>query len=306
MKEFQTLAFYLYVPMEEPKVFTAEHLTFCKSIGIKGRIYVADEGINGSVSGTIDQCAKYMAYMNEHPTFSTMEFKIDEEDAVSFNKMHVKYRHELVHFGVGQVDPLQNTANHLSAQEVLDLKDQEDVYMLDVRNKVEYEVGKFKDALTLDIDTFREFPDKIEELEPYKDKKIIAYCTGGIRCEKATALLLQHGFKRENLFQIDGGILKYSKETGGKDFDGKCYVFDKRIVTDVNEVNPTIISKCLNCGTETAKMVNCSNPECNEHFVQCADCGWEMQGACSTACKEHPRKRDYDGSGYYARTGEQM
>ena len=304
MKPYQTLAFYKYASLAEPREFADEHLKACKKIGLFGRIYIADEGINGSVSGTPEQCQQYMDLLHSHPEFADVEFKIDEEEALSFWKIHVRYRHELVHFGVVEVDPLKETAPHLTAEEVLELKDQEDVLMLDVRNKVEYEVGKFKNALTLDIDTFREFPEKLEEIKHLKDKKIIAYCTGGIRCEKATALMMEQGFN--NVYQIDGGILKYAKETGGKDFDGKCYVFDKRVVTDVNHVNPTVISTCKICNEASYHMVNCANPECNDHFVLCESCGEKMEGTCSTKCFESPNKRPYDGSGYYARTGQQI
>src|SRR5690606_7629349 len=123
----------------------------------------------------------------------------------------------------------------------------------------EHNVGRFKNAVTLDIENFREFPDKIEELAAYKDKKILTYCTGGIKCEKASALLLKSGFK--DVYQLHGGIIKYGKETGGKDFEGKCYVFDNRVTVDVNHVNPTEVATCHNCGVTSSRMINCANPE---------------------------------------------
>ena len=116
----------------------------------------------------------------------------------------------------------------------------------------------------------------------YKGKKILTYCTGGIKCEKASALLLKEGF--EDVYQLHGGIIKYGKEAGGKDFEGKCYVFDNRVTVDVNSVNPEVISTCKNCGKTTSKMINCANPDCNEHFTQCDDCGTELSGCCSTSC----------------------
>ena len=139
----------------------------------------------------------------------------------------------------------------------------------------------------------------MKELQQYKGKKILTYCTGGIKCEKASALLLQEGF--EDVYQLHGGIIKYGKEAGGKDFEGKCYVFDNRVTVDVNSVNPVVVSTCRNCGKTTPKMINCANPECNEHFTQCDECGWKMGGCCSDACKTHPRKREYDGTGYYVK-----
>jgi len=127
----------------------------------------------------------------------------------------------------------------------------------------------------------------------------MTYCTGGIKCEKASALLLHHGFK--DVYQLHGGIIKYGKEAGGKDFEGKCYVFDNRIAVDVNSVNPKVISVCYTCGTTTPKMINCANPECNEHITQCDECGDKLQGCCSEQCTTHPRKRPYDGTGYYVK-----
>ena len=127
--------------------------------------------------------------------------------------------------------------------------------------------------------------------------KVLTYCTGGIKCEKASAFLLEQGF--EDVYQLHGGIIKYGMEAGGEDFEGKCYVFDNRIAVDVNNVNPTIVSECHICGTKSDRMVNCANPTCNIHVPICENCGWEYEGACSSECKENPEKRPYDGTGYY-------
>ncbi|MCX6353071.1 MAG: rhodanese-like domain-containing protein, partial [Bacteroidetes bacterium] len=145
-----------------------------------------------------------------------------------------------------------------------------------------------------------EFPEKIAELEQYKDKTIITYCTGGIKCEKASALLIKKGFK--DVYQLDGGILKYGKTGGGEDFDGKCYVFDSRILVDVNQTNPKVITHCIHCHVAVERFVNCSNVLCNDQIVMCEECGWAWEGACSTACKAATEsRRAYDGTGYYAK-----
>jgi UPF0176 protein len=130
-----------------------------------------------------------------------------------------------------------------------------------------------------------------------KDKKIVTYCTGGIKCEKASAYLLDQGFT--DVYQLHGGIIRYGLEEGGENFDGKCYVFDNRITVDVNSVNPTVISKCYICDEPCDRMINCANAECNTHVPVCHKCGTEMEGACSAECKAHPGKRTYDGTGYY-------
>ena len=169
--------------------------------------------------------------------------------------------------------------------------------IVDVRSNYEHNVGKFKNAISFDIENFRDFPDKVAELEKFKDKKVITYCTGGIKCEKASAYLLEKGFA--NVYQLHGGIIKYGIEEGGEDFDGKCYVFDNRIVADVNKVNPSVISTCYICGDRCDRMVNCANPDCNKHVPICEACAETMEGSCSESCKNHPRKRPYDGKGYY-------
>lgn len=302
MKAYQTLLYYCYSHIQDAEQYAADHLKFCKDLGLTGRIIIADEGLNGTVSGTREQCKAYMDYVYADGRFNATEFKIDDVDEPSFMKMHCRYKSEIVHSGLKDpnvIDPTKKTGKHLEPKEFMEMKDRDDVIILDVRSNYEHNLGKFKNAITLDIDNFRDFPAMINELAQYKDKKILTYCTGGIKCEKASALLLHEGFK--DVYQLHGGIIKYGKEAGGKDFEGKCYVFDNRIAVDVNSVNPVVVSTCRNCGKTTPKMINCANPECNEHFTQCDECGWELDGACSTACKEHPRKRPYDGTGYYVK-----
>lgn len=307
VKPYQTLLFYKFARIPNAAQYAEQHLQWAHDLGVVGRVLIADEGVNGTVSGTPSQCQQYMQHLQNDPLLAGITFKIDDEETLSFHKIHVRYRPEIVHFGVPNIDPNVSTGRYLQPDEVLQLKDQDDVVMLDTRNNVEHLVGKFKNAITMDLDTFRDFPHKVDELrEQLKGKRIITYCTGGIRCEKATAYMIQSGFDADKVFQIDGGIIRYAKETGGKDFDGWCYVFDKRVVTPINEVNPTLISNCRNCGTAEVRMVNCSNPECNEHFVQCTACGEQMQGACSPACYQHPRRRPYNGTGYYSRNGKQL
>jgi UPF0176 protein len=302
MKPYQTLLYYCYTAIKDAENYASSHLKFCKELGLTGRIIIAEEGLNGTVSGTIEQCKLYMDYINADERFAAIDFKIDEVDEPSFMKMHCRYKSEIVYSGLKDpnvINPNRETGIHLEPAEFLEMKDQEDVVILDVRSNYEHSIGKFKNAITLDIENFRDFPAMINDLAQYKDKKVITYCTGGIKCEKASALLLHEGFK--DVYQLHGGIVKYGKEAAGQDFEGKCYVFDNRIAIDVNSVNPVVISTCYNCGTHTTKMINCANPECNEHFTQCDGCGDVLEGCCSTECQTHPRKRPYDGSGYYVK-----
>lgn len=302
MKAYQTLLYYCYSHIEDARQFAISHLEFCQSLNLVGRIIVADEGLNGTVSGTPESCQAYRSSILADPRFANTDFKIDEVDQPSFIKMHCRYKPEIVYSGLRDpkmINPNEKTGVHLEPADFMAMKDQEDVVVLDVRSDYEHKLGHFKNAVRLDIENFREFPEKLRELEKYKGKKILTYCTGGIKCEKASALLLHEGF--QDVYQLHGGIIKYGKEVGGKDFEGKCYVFDNRVAVDVNSVNPSVISTCLNCGTKTDRMINCANPECNEHFSQCEACGWEMEGSCSDTCMEHPRKRPYDGTGYYVK-----
>ncbi len=299
---YNTLLYYCYSPIADAEQFAADHLIFCKSLGLVGRIIVAEEGINGTVSGTKEACEAYMLALKADERFVKTDFKVDEVNEPSFIKMHCRYKAEIVHSGLRDtsiINPNEKTGKYLEPTEFSEMIDRDDVVILDVRSTYEHNLGKFKNAVTLDIENFRDFPDQIEALAKYKDKKVMTYCTGGIKCEKASALLLHHGFT--DVYQLHGGIIKYGKEAGGKDFEGKCYVFDNRIAVDVNSVNPTVVSTCLNCGKTTPKMINCANPECNEHFTQCDECGDQLQGCCSVVCTTHPRKRPYDGTGYYVK-----
>ncbi len=302
MKAYQTLLYYCYSHIQDAEQYTAKHLKFCKSLNLSGRIIIADEGINGTVSGKAEDCKAYMDYIYADGRFNATEFKIDEVDKPSFIKIHCRYKSEIVYSGLkdpSYINPAEETGKHLEPKEFAEMKDRDDVVILDVRSNYEHSMGKFKNAVTLDIENFRDFPAMINQLAQYKDKKILTYCTGGIKCEKASALLLKEGFK--DVYQLHGGIIKYGKEADGKDFDGKCYVFDNRLAVDVNKINPTVVSSCGNCGKTTTKMINCANPECNKHFTQCNECGEALDGSCSDACQNHPRKRPYDGTGYYVK-----
>lgn len=296
-KDYQILLYYCYAKIENPEEYREEHHLFCVKNNMRGRIIISDEGLNGTVSGLKEDCQKYMDYIHVDPRFKKTEFKIDSFDTHAFAKIHVRYKPEIVHSALRHLDPNVKTGKHLEPKEFKALKDQDDVVILDVRSKYEHELGRFKNAITLNIDNFRDFPEKVKALEHLKNKKVLTYCTGGIKCEKASAYLLEQGF--EDVYQLHGGIIKYGMEAGGEDFEGKCYVFDNRIGVNVNTVNPVVISTCHVCGTHSDRMVNCSNPTCNAHLPICEECGWKMEGACSEECRQDQDKRPYDGTGYY-------
>ena len=277
----QIILFYKYVLIESPQTFRAEHLTVCNEIGLKGRILVAKEGINGSVSGTQEQTEQYKSFICSDSRFADIIFK--EETGISnpFKKMAVKVKKEIVNFGVDV--NLNNTGEHITPKEFLDIYNlHDDVLIVDVRNEYESHVGKFKGATTLHIQTFREFPQKaLEILGEKKDKKIVMYCTGGIRCEKASAYLKENGFK--DVSQLNGGILTFGKEFPDSVWEGKCFVFDKRMTSSVNkEERP--ITNCELCDVPCDLYKNCANTNCDKYCIVCISCEQKLGGCCSQTC----------------------
>ena len=296
--QYKVILYYCYAEIENPDQFRDEHHLMCLELDLRGRIIVSKEGLNGTVSGSTENVHEYMKRVKADSRFADTEFKEDFHHEHTFKKLNVRHKSEIVHSSLSHINPRQKTGAYVEPDKFREMiKNEEDIVILDVRSNYEHELGRFKNAVTLDIENFRDFPDKLNELEQYKSKKIVTYCTGGIKCEKASAFLLEQGF--ENVHQLHGGIIKYGLEAEGEDFEGKCYVFDNRLSVDVNKVNPKVVSKCFVCDTHSDRMVNCANPECNVHVPICEKCGWELEGACSSECKEHPEKREYNGTGYY-------
>ncbi len=288
--EVVVLLYYKYVPIENAEEFAKQHLDYCKSIGLLGRIIVAKEGINGTVSGTKELTDSYIEYMHSDPKFADMEFKVELYLKHPFKKMHVRPKSEIVNLGRPDIDPNVVTGIYLEPEEFKNMIETDpDIVILDTRNNFESAIGKFKGAITPDIDHFRDFPDYVKTLDVPKDKKILAYCTGGIRCEKATGVLLEAGYK--HVYQLHGGIIRYGQLTGGPHWEGKCYVFDGRISVVVNQFEDTVISQCSHCKTASDRYINCTNPMCNKQIIVCENCETEIFHACSKECAEHPKAR---------------
>jgi len=288
-KPYRVLLYYKYVKIENHEEYAKEHLAFCKSLDLKGRILVAHEGINGTVSGTVEQTQAYMDHMHADPRFADMVFKVDEADGHAFKKIFVRPRPELVTFRLEEdIDPNELTGKKLKPKEFMEALQSEDVIVLDGRNDYEYDVGHFRGAIRPEVESFREFPEWIRQnLAQYKDKKILTYCTGGIRCEKLSGFLLREGFK--DVAQLDGGVVTYSKdpEVKGRLFDGKLYVFDERITVRVNHTEEeTVVGKCLHCGTPSEKYINCTYDFCHNHHIVCDACEEAKGGYCSAECEE--------------------
>ena len=290
----RVLLYYKYVPIDDPESFKDEHLKFCKDLGLLGRIIVAPEGINGTVSGTYEQTQIYMDHLKADPRFEDIVFKIDDVEEHTFKKMFVRHKKELVTWRFEEdVDPNQLSGKRLSPKEFYEALQDEDVIVIDGRNDYEYEIGHFRGAIRPDVKASRDFPKWVREnISQFKDKKVLTYCTGGIRCEKFSGFLLKEGFK--DVSQLEGGIVTYGKdeEVQGKLWDGKLYVFDERISVPVNRTEEdVIIAKCYYCGKTEDRYVNCANPECNKQHVCCTDCEVKHKRSCSKECLEHPRNR---------------
>lgn len=292
-KDYRVLLYYKYVTIEDPETFAAEHLAFCKENGLKGRILVGSEGINGTCSGTIEQTDKYMEYVKSDERFKDMWFKIDETDGHAFKKMHVRPRKEIVNFSLEEdVNPLKLTGEYLKPVEFFEQMQKEDTVILDTRNDYEFDLGHFRGAIRPDIENFRDLPEWIlENRELFEGKKVLAYCTGGIRCEKFTGWMKREGF--EDVAHLEGGIVTYGKdpEVQGELWDGQCYVFDERIAVPINHVNPTIVGKDHFDGTPCERYVNCANPECNAKILCSEENEHFYMRSCSDECRVHPRNR---------------
>ena len=294
MKEITAILFYKYVKIEGPEAFREEHLKLIKSLNLKGRILVAEEGINGTVSGSKENIEKYkqLFWNNEDYTqFREIEFKESVAQEHPFKKIFVRNRKEIVVLGVPGIDP-SRSGKRLFAddfKQILDNFDPERYVIIDTRNDYEAKLGKFKNAVTLDMHNFRDFPKITKSLEKYKDKKVITYCTGGIRCEKASAFLLKQGFK--DVSQLDGGIVKFGKKYPKGYFEGLCYVFDERRAIPLGEASESgkdysdIISNCEICNKQCKIMINCSYSPCNKQFVCCNECRKKLNSYCSEECK---------------------
>jgi UPF0176 protein len=285
--EYAILLYYKFVKVPDAELFAQEHLAYCKELDVKGRILISDEGINGTLSGTVAQTEQYMKDLRANPLFSDIVFKIDEADGHAFKKIFVRYKQELVTFRVEEdLDPNVITGEHLAPKDFYEMMQRDDVVILDGRTGYEYDLGHFRGSIRPEVDSFKEFPDWIREnMSDLKDKPILTYCTGGIRCEKLSGFMMQEGFGQ--VYQLDGGIVSYGKdpEVQGQLFDGKCYVFDERISVQINHTDEDIVvGRCHHCGQPADRFINCANDACHLQHICCEDCEKEHSGHCSDEC----------------------
>ncbi|MCB0279575.1 MAG: rhodanese-related sulfurtransferase, partial [Calditrichaeota bacterium] len=209
---YRVLLYYKFVTIENADVYAKRHLKFCKALGLKGRILVASEGINGTVSGTIDQTNAYIHALHMDPRFEDMIFKIDEVDQHAFKKIFVRHRDQIITLNHDEnINPNDLTGTHLTPKEWLEAMQKDDTIIVDGRNDYEYEIGHFRNAIRPPLNAFKEFPKWIRENKQlFEGKRVLTYCTGGIRCEKLTGVFIREGL--EDVYQLDGGIVTYGKD----------------------------------------------------------------------------------------------
>lgn len=253
-EQFVNIAYYKFVQIEQPQELRETLLNLCNDLQIKGTILLAHEGINSCLVGSNSAIDAFISFMHKHPYFSDIEFKKSYSEHIPFRRMLVKVKKEIIPMGMDSIQPANFTGKYVTAMELKEWLDKgEDLVFLDTRNDYEVELGTFRNAIDPKIKKFRDFPDWVREnFMQYKKQKVITFCTGGIRCEKATAFMRQEGF--EDVYQIHGGILKYFEETQKKApsddnyYDGDCFVFDYRVAVD-KQLKETQYEICYACWT---------------------------------------------------------
>lgn len=284
-----TISFYKYAHIGNPHILRNHLFLAWNEMDVLGRIYVAYEGVNAQLSVPAENFETFKTHLDSITFLENVRLNIAiEQDNKSFLKLKVKVRKKIVADGLNDnTFDVTNKGVHVGAEQFNELIEDPDTVLVDMRNHYESEIGHFKNAITPDVDTFRDSLDIIEaDLAEHKeDKKLVMYCTGGIRCEKASAYYKHKGFK--NVYQLEGGIIEYTRQVKANNLEnkflGKNFVFDHRRGERISE---DIISNCHQCGKPCDTHVNCANEACHLLFIQCEECAAAMDNCCSTECQE--------------------
>ena len=281
-----TLSFYRYVKLPDPKAYRDQLFIDFSRLGVLGRIYVAEEGINAQLSVPEKHFDAFKQYVNDSRELSGERLNIAvDDDGKSFFKLKIQVKNKILADGLNdKTFDVTKKGVHLTAEKFNELARDPNTVIIDMRNHYESEVGHFEGAITPDVDTFKQSLPIIEDmLQDKKDKNIVMYCTGGIRCEKASAYYKHKGFK--NVFQLEGGIIEYARQVKEKGlenrFRGKNFVFDERLG---ERISNEIISQCHQCGAPCDTHTNCKNDGCHLLFIQCEKCAEKFEGCCSKEC----------------------
>lgn len=280
------LIFYKYIDIPQPQALVEEQRALCEKLSLKGRILIAREGINATVGGAEQSIESYKSYMMAHPLFSDVDYKESDGDSAHFPRLKVIFKKEIVCFRQDtQEVNARDAGQALTPEETHQLlaENPENLVILDARNNYESRIGRFMNAVTPDINNFRDFPEYIDQnLESFKDKKVLMYCTAGVRCERATAYLKKKNVAQEVL-HIRGGIHRYIEAYPEGFFKGKNYVFDGRVT---HAVTQDILAHCEHCSIPYDDYSNCVNAECNKQIIVCQPCIETYHNTCSQKCLE--------------------
>ena len=265
------IAGYKFEPLDDFEDLVPEFQSICVELELKGSVYLSPNGVNFSLAGNKEAIEKYLHFLEQDKRFLDIPLKKTYSENQPFRRMKVRPKKEIISLGRDDINPRELTGDYVTPQELHAMfENNEDVIVLDTRNEYETRVGLFENAVDLQLDTFRDFPDAIEQLpEEYKDKQIIMYCTGGIRCEKASAVMMKAGFS--DVKQLEGGVLDYFKKTDGKYWNGDCFVFDERVALDI-DLNETEYIYCYICREPLSVEEKASSDfKINEYCPYCVD-----------------------------------
>lgn len=284
----QNILFYYFQEQDNLEELREQLFNKCQELELLGKILIAKEGINGCVTGEVENTQQLIEHLKK--IYTAIEFKITETTKHDFHKLFVRIRPEIITFN--QEVKMDKKGQYIEPQDLKkELDSGKEIVMIDGRNNYESKIGKFKGAIAPDVDIFSNFPAAIKELEQFKDKSIVTYCTGGIRCEKLSAYMREQGFK--DVRQLHGGIIRYGQEVGNAHWEGSCFVFDDRLAIPIAEPQEPI-TECEWCSVKCDSYHHCMLPSCDRRFIGCEQCVKEHESHCSKTCYESNIKTKHD------------
>lgn len=293
--DYTIILFYNYTYISDPGQLMRDQRELCERLNIKGRTIVAHEGINGTYEGKTEDIDKFWKEFTSDSRFANTHLKRSSGNGNAFPKLSIKVRVEIVSLNLGDEDfsPNDTTATHLSPEKLHEwIQNGEEFEIVDMRNDYEHRIGRFKGSHLPKMKNFRDLPEAMDKLEPIKNKKVLTVCTGGIRCEKASGYLIKKGFG--DVYQLDGGIVSYMEKYPNQDFEGKLFVFDKRLSMgfETDSSDHKVISNCDKCDSVSDNYRDCGFPQCHSLFICCTICLEDSGEAfCSNECKAKATKR---------------
>lgn len=298
---WQIILFYKYVHINDPEAVAEGQREVCDKLDLTGRCIIASEGINATYEGVKENIQKYIKELERDERFQNIHFKLSTGTGTAFPKLSIKVSKEIVslHLDTCDIDPNQITGMRLKPEKLHEWINppaggKKEFYIVDIRNVYEHKVGHFENSILPPIENFRDLPKVVKQIAHLKNKTILTVCTGGVRCEKASGFLITQGFT--DVYQLDGGIVSYMEKYPNENFQGKLYVFDKRVTIGfyTDDKNHKIIGKCDACKEQSENYVNCANPICHKHFIVCVNCLGKNNGKafCPGGCvlSRHGRK----------------